>query len=204
MECRDLRERISAFVDGEVPPAEARLVEEHLDKCPECRALERKMRALGIGVSRAEGIVPPNFREKLFARLEAEELLPRRRSLFVFSLRWAAVPVTAAAALALFLLVSSDRSKDAVAPQGQAPVVAQPAPAIEPRESASPTAPTGPKTAAVPKEKAPRSEIAREELTAEEREIIAYLDILEEPTDLDAPEDVDEMEIFEPTGRSRG
>ncbi len=204
MECRELRERISALVDGEALPSEVRLIEDHLDQCAECRAVERKMRAVGIGVARAEGVVRPDFREKLFARLEAEELLPRRRSLFVFSLRWAAVPVAAAAALGLFLLVSSERGKEAVPPQAQAPVVAQRAPEIEPRESASPTVSPGPQSAIVSRKQAPPAQTAREELTPEEREIVAYLDILEDPSDLEAPDDVDEMEIFEPTGRSRG
>lgn len=203
MECRELRERISAFVDGEALPSEARLIEDHLDQCAECRAVERKMRTVGIGVSRTEGVLPPDFREKLFARLEAEELLPRRRSLFVFSLRWAAVPVTAAAALALLLLVSSERGKDAVSPQAQAPVVAQRTPEIEPRESASPTVSPGPQSV-VPRKQAPPVQTAKEELTPEEREIVAYLDILEDPSDLELPDDVDEMEIFGPPGRSRG
>jgi predicted anti-sigma-YlaC factor YlaD len=171
MECRDWRERISASVDGEVSPEEARRIEGHIEECAECRALERKMRAVGIGVARAEGVVPPDFREKLFSRMEEEDLLPRRRSLFVFSLRWAAVPVAAAAALALFMLTSADKGRDAVSPRQTAPAVAQ---------------------------------TAVEQLTPEDREIIANLDILEDPSDLDPPGDVDEMEIFAPPARSRG
>src|SRR5512134_2402073 len=138
MECREWRERISASVDGEVSPEEARLVEGHLEACPECRALERKMRSVGIGVARTEGVVPPDFREKLFARMEAEDLLPRRRSLFVFSLRWAAIPAAAAAALALFMLTSADKGNDDVSPQVSPPRVAQQAPATGPRDPASP------------------------------------------------------------------
>ena len=171
MECRDWRERISALVDGEVSAEEARRIEGHFEECAECRALERKMRAVGIGIARIEGVVPPDFREKLFSRMEAEELLPRRRSLFVFSLRWAAVPVAAAAALALFMLTSTDMGKDAVSPRQTTPAVAQK---------------------------------ADEQLTQEDREIIANLDILEDPSDLDPPEDVDEIEIFAPPARSRG
>lgn len=187
MDCRDWKERISAKVDGELPPEEVRQVDAHLEECAECRALVRKMRAVGIGVARTEGVVPADFREKLFARMEAEELLPRRRSLFVFSLRWAAVPIAAAAALALFLLSPAEKGKHAVSPQGPVPKVAQPAPATGPGESASPaTARTG-----------------GEQLTPEEREIIANLDILEDASDFDSPGD-DEMELFAPTNRSRG
>jgi hypothetical protein len=45
---------------------------------------------------------------------------------------------------------------------------------------------------------------AAEQLTPEEREIIANLDILEDPTDLDLPGDVDEMEMFAPSGKRHG
>ena len=48
----------------------------------------------------------------LFARLEKEDLLSKRRSIFVYSLRWAAVPLAAAAALALFLLPSREPVRD--------------------------------------------------------------------------------------------
>jgi anti-sigma factor RsiW len=186
MECRDLREHISALIDGEVPPAEARRTFEHLEGCAECRDLERKMRVVGIGVARTAGVAPADFREKLYARMEAEDLLPRRRSLFVFSLRWAAVPLAAAAALALFQLVSPEKGKDAVSPLERLPHVARRAPVTEAPAPAAPVA---------------RIE---KELSPEEREIIAYLDVLEDPSILDAPGDVDEMEIFTPSVRSRG
>lgn len=204
MECREWRERISALIDGEISPSEARLVESHLEECAECRAVEQRMRAVGIGVARSEAVVPPDFREKLFARLEAEELLPRRRSLFVFSLRWAAVPVAAAAALALFLLVSTEVGKDSIVPPGQPSRVAQPAPATESREPVSPAVSPGPQSATAPRERASGLQAANGQLSPEEREIVAYLDVLEDPSSFDAPGDVDEMEIFEPPGGSRG
>src|SRR5947209_7075824 len=40
-DCARERERLSAFVDGELPPADARVVQQHLDACAACtRALE--------------------------------------------------------------------------------------------------------------------------------------------------------------------
>jgi anti-sigma factor RsiW len=217
MECRDLKELLSASIDGEAPPAEARRIGEHLEKCAECRALERKMRATGIGVARTEGAVPPDFRERLFARMEAEDLLPRRRSLFAYSLRWAAVPLAAAAALAFFLLASPEKGKDAILPQGQDPRVAQRTPVTEPPApmTVAQPAPASPgasaQTAKDPqdaagREPAPAAAAARigSELTPEEQEIIAHLDVLEDPAALDAPGDIDEMEIFTPSGRRQG
>jgi hypothetical protein len=170
MECRNWKERISAHVDGETPAGEVRLVEEHLRGCAACRALERRMRAVAIGVARTETDVPLQFREKLFARMESEDLLPKRRSLFVYSLRWAAIPLAAAAALAFFLLTSTERGGNRPAPPGQAAPVARGA----------------------------------GELTSEEREIVAHLDVLEDPSVLEDPGEIDEIEIFAPAGSRKG
>ncbi|MDH3238080.1 MAG: zf-HC2 domain-containing protein [Deltaproteobacteria bacterium] len=169
MECREIREIISAYVDGEALPEEARRVEEHLGGCAECRTAEKRMRVLGVSVTRTEGAVPPDFRENLFARLEKEDLLPKRRSIFVYSLRWAAVPLAAAAALALFLLSSR-----------------------EPVRDLSPTALRPPQVSAT-----------GEQLSPEDREIVANLEVLEDPDLFDEPE-IEEMEIFIPSSQQRG
>jgi anti-sigma factor RsiW len=169
MECREIREIISAYVDGEAMPEEARRVEEHLGECAECQAAEKQMRALGAAVARTEGTVPPDFRENLFARLEKEDLLPKRRSIFVYSVRWAAVPLAAVAALALFLLSSRNPVRDL-----------------------SPTA-----------LRPPRISGTAEQLSPEDREIVANLEILEDPNLFDEP-DIEEMEIFVPSSQQQG
>ncbi len=169
MDCRDIREWISAYVDGEASGEEARRVEEHLGKCGTCRTTEKRMRALGAAAAQTEGTVPADFRDTLFARMEREDLLPRRRSIFVFSVRWAAVPLAAAAALAFYVLSSRD------VPRG-----------------GTPTAVSPPKIAAV-----------GEELTPEDREIVANLEILEDP-DLFRETDVEEWEILVPSSQRRG
>ncbi len=106
MGCRDIRETISAFVDGEASPEEAGVVREHLASCGRCRVLERRMRAVGDGVRQIEGTVPDRFREAVFARLDAEGALPPPMLVHARSWRWAAVPLAAAAALGWFLLTS--------------------------------------------------------------------------------------------------
>ena len=98
MKCLEWKEKISGYIDGEITSDDARQVEIHLDDCGHCRQLERRMRAMGNGVGLVENPVSPEFREKLFERLEKEDLLPRRRSLFAFSIRWAAIPLAAAVA----------------------------------------------------------------------------------------------------------
>jgi len=206
MECREFREIISLSIDGEASPEEARLILDHIEECAGCRAFERKTRAIGTGVAKTEGAVPPDFREKLFARMEAEELLPRRRSLFAFSIRWAAVPLAAAAALALFLVSSPEKDKDAVSTRERLPAVARTGPAVETVQPSSRplSGSPGSRLGSDPRRETPSVARAGAELTPEERDIIAHLDILEDPSALDAPGDVDEMDIFEPPHRRQG
>lgn len=169
VDCRDIREMISAYVDGEASAEEARRVEEHIGQCGTCRTAEKRMRALGTATARMEGPVSPDFRENLFARMEKEELLPKRRSIFVFSVRWAAVPLAAAAVLLFYVLSSRDVPRDV-----------------------SPTAVSPPKVADVGRE-----------LSPEEREIVANLEILEDP-DLFRETEIEEWEILLPSSPRRG
>lgn len=171
MDCTEIREIISAYVDGEAGPEEVRRVEEHTGRCPECRAVEKRMRTLGMAVLKTEGAVPHDFREKLFARMEKEDLLPKRRSIFAFSLRWAAVPLAAAAALALYVLSSPDVPRDIS------------------RTAVSSSGIAGPAA----------------ELSPEDREIVAHLDILEDPDVFNETEiEEEELEIFAPSPGQRG
>lgn len=179
MDCREWMERISAYVDGEIPSGETRPVEEHLEGCAACRTLERRMRALTSGLARTDTDVSVGMRETLFARMESEGLLRKRRSLFVYSLRWAAIPAIAAAGIALFLIAPSHRGGTPRVPETQGPKVAQ-----TPR--------------------AERAPVGNGELTSEEREIIAHLDILEDPASIEEPGEIDDLEIFAPADGGKG
>jgi hypothetical protein len=176
MDCRDIRETISACVDGEASPDEAASVREHLASCGRCRVLEQQMRALGAGVRQVRGRVPDRFREEVFARLESEGVLPPRKKMFSVSWRWAAVPLAAAAGLGLFLLTSRET------PRGLAP----PGPATARVESSGPSAPS-------PQGDAPA-------LSTEDREMVALLDILEDPDDLNANDEAEGMDLLAPGG----
>ena len=174
MGCRDIRESISACVDGEASPGEAASVREHLASCERCRALERQMRAVGAGVRQVRGSVPDRFREEVFARLESEGALPKRKKSFPAAWRWAAVPLAAAAGLGLFLLTSREAVRGPV-PQD---------PATARIETSARRAPSLPGNAAA--------------LSAEDREMLALLDILEDPADLDANDDAEGMDLLAP------
>jgi len=162
MDCRDIRETISVCVDGEATPAEAASVREHLASCERCRVLERQMRALGAGVRQDRGRVPDRFREEVFARLESEGALPKRRIVTPAAWRWAAVPLAAAAGLGLFLLTSRDAVRGPEPPVSVQRTVAA--------------------------------------LSTEDREMVALLDILEDPADLDATDDAEGMDLLAPGG----
>jgi len=72
--CEQMRERLSAWLDGELEAQERREVAAHLEVCPGCREelvlLERLDATLGI----LEAPLPPRLPEKVLARLH-----PRRR-----------------------------------------------------------------------------------------------------------------------------
>ena len=173
MDCRDIRESISACVDGEASPGETASVREHLASCERCRVLERQMRAVGAGVRQVRRPVPDRFREEVFARLESEGVLPKRKKVFPAAWRWAAVPLAAAAGLGLFLLTS--------------------------REAVRGPAPPGPATARVgTSAPAPSPQGNGEAISAEDREMLALLDILEDPVDLDANDDAEGMDLLAP------
>ena len=174
MGCRDIFETISAFVDGEASPEEAASVREHLASCERCRVLERQMRAVGAGVRQVRGSVPDGFREAVFARLDAEGALPKRKKVFPAAWRRAAVPLAAAAGLGLFLLTSRDvvRGPDSPGPA---------------------TARIGTYAPPVP---SPQGNAVA--LSTEDREMLAMLDLLEDPEAFDANDDAEGMELLAP------
>lgn len=187
MDCRDIRETISACVDGEASPEEAASVREHLASCDRCRVLERQMRAVGAGVRQVRRRVPDRFREEVFARLESEGALPKRKKVFPAPWRWAAVPLAAAAGLGLFLLTSREAVRTPV-PQASvasrvgttAAIPPVPGPAVRP---------------AVPPVSAKGTTAA---LSNEDRKMIALLDILEDPAAFDANDDAEGMDLLAP------
>ena len=173
MDCRDIRESISACVDGEASPGEMASVREHLASCERCRVLERQMRAVGAGVRQVRRPVPDRFREEVFARLESEGALPKRKKVFPAAWRWAAVPLAAAAGLGLFLLTSREAVRGPAKPGPATARVGTSAPAPSPQGNG-------------------------ETISAEDREMLALLDILEDPVDLDANDDAEGMDLLAP------
>ena len=70
MWCRNVRNELSAFADGELPLAAARAVEEHLVQCERCAEEHKSLRKL-VAVTRAipQEDLPAGLQERILARL---------------------------------------------------------------------------------------------------------------------------------------
>jgi putative zinc finger protein/predicted integral membrane protein DUF2275 len=80
-ECRDIRELMSAALDGELAPAEQARLDSHLPGCPRCRAALAELRATVRLVKGVEAVEPPPWlTAKVMARLRSET--EQRRSLW--------------------------------------------------------------------------------------------------------------------------
>jgi hypothetical protein len=73
MECKGTQERLSAYLEGVVSPEERKLVEEHLNSCPQCRtAFVDRKRAAEL-IRDLEEVEPPAWlTSKIMSRVRAE------------------------------------------------------------------------------------------------------------------------------------
>jgi len=142
MDCTRFEEDISAYVDGELEPQEARGIEEHLASCECCRDLRDQMTAMKTAVS--ELPEPDIAPEDLWSFAPAATSAQPNRILVVVS-RVAAVAMIAVASFAFGIAFSTLQQRS-----GQLPSTAG---SIQQKEAA-PTSPetgdasdTGPKGA---------------------------------------------------------
>ena len=74
MECNKYLELLSARLDGALTPEEARELEEHLSRCPECRAAGAQLAALQSAFRDLEDVPPPEgFAQGVMGRIRREE-----------------------------------------------------------------------------------------------------------------------------------
>jgi len=136
MNCKEICELLTAYLDGEVTLEEKAYIEAHLPGCPECRAESEALSATqdnlrGVLKSMAEEVVSPSAEvwEKVRARLDTDtkgSWLDGLHRLFT-GRTWQVATVTAA--VAVIAVVAAVWQFGGV---GQAPPVPAPAPAPAP------------------------------------------------------------------------
>jgi anti-sigma factor RsiW len=73
-DCKEIREKLSAFIDGEIASPERSLIEKHLHQCPACQEEEASLRRIsGLLDSVREEIPSLTFASKAVHRAAAWE-----------------------------------------------------------------------------------------------------------------------------------
>jgi len=74
--CEDLLERLSRYIDGELPADDCRTIQQHLDQCPECQQVLHSLEHT-VDLCREEGRpdLPPEVRARALDRVH--QLLSR-------------------------------------------------------------------------------------------------------------------------------
>jgi len=74
MECKGVREKLCAYLEGVVPSEESRIIEEHLNSCPECRRNLADLKKTGELVKDLADVEPPAWlTQKIMSRVRTEE-----------------------------------------------------------------------------------------------------------------------------------
>ena len=124
MDCEDILELLSASLDGVLTPEQETKLQEHLDRCPSCRALLAELTGLHEVCGEMEALPPDQLKEQIL-----ESLPPQRAAKTYHWRRWGAMAATLAiVALAAWHLphsffqkpdsatVTMDEAADDVAP----------------------------------------------------------------------------------------
>lgn len=100
MDCKVVQELISLYIDGELEGEEARQLKEHIESCSECRQRFEEMRAVVqmVGAFEEEEL-PDGFMDRLYARLEAQQLsgiMRKGHHMFSRWIKWVGIAAAAA------------------------------------------------------------------------------------------------------------
>ena len=139
MECKDIREKLSAYFEGVSSSEEKGLVEKHLLSCPQCRTALANLKRAGELLKDLEEVEPPAWlTPKIMARVKAEEE-PKRNLLHkLFFPLHIKIPLEALATV--FIAVVAVYVFRAVEPEMKyAPYPAPAAPIITREEAKKPT-----------------------------------------------------------------
>jgi hypothetical protein len=127
------RERLSAYLDGELAPTERAAVTAHLTECAECAARLAELASVDEAASALAAEAPPGYFETLPARVRArlDARRPQRRERRLPAWGWA---VAAALLLAVVTPFTLRQKPEPVPPPAQSPVAA-PSAAAAPAEA---------------------------------------------------------------------
>ncbi len=103
--CREIRARLSEFMDGAVDAKAASRIKKHLEACPLCREELASLQAVSKALGTLKAVKPPDdFLEQLHGRMASEGLLRRlfQRRFIPFGIK---VPLKLASAVAAGVLI---------------------------------------------------------------------------------------------------
>ncbi len=73
MECKDIREKLGAYLEEVVPPEERRIIEDHLNSCPKCAKNLADLKKAGELVKNLAEVEPPAWlTQKIMSRVRKE------------------------------------------------------------------------------------------------------------------------------------
>jgi hypothetical protein len=106
MNCHQINENLSAFIDNELTPDDTNAIKAHLIRCSGCRQQRDKMENLGRKIRHMTPLTAPeDFQFRVYARIHKHEANRSNR----FFWRWQTIMVPAACLLlGIFLGISSD------------------------------------------------------------------------------------------------
>jgi hypothetical protein len=105
MDCAEIKERLSAYVDDVLDAESKAVVEEHLSTCKDCQQEMVSLKALVRELGSLESVQPPrDFLDQLHARIEARSWFPRILRTLFMPMR-VKIPLEFAGAVAVAILV---------------------------------------------------------------------------------------------------
>jgi hypothetical protein len=159
MRCEQIEPWISADQDGELDARRSRILQEHLARCPACRALSEEWEALTLelraGLTRREA--PESLHGRVMRQIPEPEPVPARgaRSGFWRPQGWLSLGLVPIGAATAWLLLAAHATRPALLPgdRGRAVLAAVPALAKPETESTAASKPAPPSSAAPPRAK---------------------------------------------------